>query len=100
MNFTFLFLIGGPGMVYSLPGFYCLEGVNVSKFTYMNETIVWPDGEFTIQDVFTVNAAMPQSAVREELAAAIEARRVVQTRKGTHRIKGKFKAVKEPAAKV
>ena len=66
----------------------------------MNETILWPDGEFTIQDAFDLNAALSQTTVREELAAAIKSKRVVQTRKGTHRIKGKFKAVKEPASKV
>ena len=66
----------------------------------MNETIQWPEGEFTIQDAMALNAAVAQAVMREELAAAIKVKRIVQTRKGSHRIKGKFKVVQEPTSKV
>jgi plasmid replication initiation protein len=60
----------------------------------MNETIQWPAGEFTIQAAVELNRALPEAAVREQLARAIAAKAVVQTTKGDRKTKGKFQAVK------
>lgn len=59
----------------------------------MEQLIQWPDGEFTIQDAIQRNAELPETRVREQLAAAIAARKVVQTQKGDRKIKGKFRVV-------
>jgi len=60
----------------------------------MNETIPWPAGEFTIQEAFALNPTLSQAEVREKLAAAIAAKKIVQTRKGDRKNKGKFQVAK------
>lgn len=60
----------------------------------MNETIQWPAGEFTIQELVELNRGLPEATVRQKLAAATKAKAVVQTQKGDHKIKGKFQVVK------
>jgi hypothetical protein len=56
----------------------------------MNETINWPKGEFTIEELVSLNPAFPQAVIRKKLSDQIAAKAVVQTQKGNHKIKGKF----------
>ncbi len=56
----------------------------------MNETINWPKGEFTIEELVSLNPAFPPAAVRKKLSDAMAAKSVVQTQKGDRKIKGKF----------
>jgi hypothetical protein len=60
----------------------------------MNETIQWPNGEFTIQEAIDANRGVPEAVVRKELSAAIAAKAIIQTQKGNQKIKGKFQLVK------
>jgi len=60
----------------------------------MNETIQWPDGEFTIQQAVELNPAVPQAVVRKKLADAMAAKAISQTKKGDGKIKGQFTVVK------
>ncbi len=64
----------------------------------MNETINWPKGEFTIEELVSLNPAFPQAVVRKKLSEAMAAKTVIQTQKGDRKIKGKFQAVTTPAA--
>ena len=64
----------------------------------MNETINWPKGEFTIEELAGLNPAFPQAAVRKRLSDAMTAKSVVQTQKGDRKIKGKFQAVAASSA--
>jgi hypothetical protein len=64
----------------------------------MNEIINWPKGEFTIEELASLNPAFPQAVVRKKLSDAMTAKSVVQTQKGDRKIKGKFQAVTAPAA--
>lgn len=59
----------------------------------MNETIQWPGGEFTIQELIEANRGLSEAVVRQKLAAATKAKAVVQTQKGNHKIKGRFQVV-------
>ena len=63
----------------------------------MNETIQWPDGDFTIQQAVDLNPAVPQAVVRKKLADAMAAKLITQTKKGDGKIKGQFQVAK-PAA--
>lgn len=60
----------------------------------MNDTIQWPGEEFTIQELIELNRGLPETTVRQKLAAATKAKAVIQTLKGNHKIKGKFQVVK------
>jgi hypothetical protein len=60
----------------------------------MNETIQWPDGEFTIQEAIQLNRSLPEPVLRQKLSAAMAAKAIVQTQKGNHKLKGKFQVVK------
>jgi hypothetical protein len=64
----------------------------------MNEIINWPKGEFTIEELVSLNPAFPQAVVREKLSDAMTAKSVVQTQKGDRKVKGKFQVVTTPAA--
>jgi hypothetical protein len=59
----------------------------------MSENIHWPAGEFTLEEAVRANSALPEATVRKKLADAIKSKAVVQTKKGNHKIKGKFQAV-------
>lgn len=59
----------------------------------MNLTINWPTGEFTLQDAIAQNPKVPQTQIREELAAGITRKAIVQTRKGNQKVKGAFQVV-------
>ena len=78
----------------SRTGFYCLAAGNASKFADMNETIQWPDGEFTIQEAVELNRGLPEAVVRQKLSALMQAKAIVQTQKGNQKVKGKFQVVK------
>ena len=56
----------------------------------MSETINWPKGEFTIEEVVSLNPAFPQAVVRKKLSDAKAAKAIVQTQKGDGKKKGKF----------
>lgn len=60
----------------------------------MSETIHWPDGEFTIEEAVSLNPAFPEATIRKKLSAGISAKTIIQTKKGNHKIKGKFQVVK------
>ncbi len=60
----------------------------------MNETIRWPEGEFTLQEAVELNRGLPEATVRQKLSAAMSAKAIVQTQKGNQKIKGKFQVVK------
>ncbi len=60
----------------------------------MNDTIQWPEGEFTLQEAADLNRGLPEAAVRQKLSAAMQAKAIVQTQKGNQKIKGKFQLVK------
>ena len=60
----------------------------------MNETIQWPDGEFTIKDAAKLNSAVPEAQVRKKLSTEIAAKRMTQTQKGDGKKEGKFQVVK------
>lgn len=59
----------------------------------MSETINWPQGEFTIEEVVSLNPAFPQAVVRKKLSDAMAAKAIVQTQKGDGKKKGKFQVV-------
>ena len=63
----------------------------------MNETINWPKGEFTIEEVVSLNPAFPQAVVRKKLSDGITAKAIVQTQKGNQKVKGKFTVIKAAA---
>ncbi len=63
----------------------------------MNESVQWPDGEFTIREAIARNSNLPEKSVRESLSAAISAKKIAQVRKGNHKIQGKFQVVKSQA---
>ena len=60
----------------------------------MSATINWPKGEFTIEEVVSLNPAFAEAAVRKKLSTGIAAKAIVQTQKGDRKIKGKFQVVK------
>jgi hypothetical protein len=60
----------------------------------MNEVIQWPDGDFTIQQAADLNPSIPQAVLRKQLADAIAAKTIIQTKKGDGKIKGQFQLVK------
>jgi len=60
----------------------------------MNETIQWPNGEFTIQEAIDANRGVSEAVVRQKLSAAMAAKAIVQTQKGNQKVKGKFQVVK------
>jgi hypothetical protein len=60
----------------------------------MNETIHWPNGEFTIQEAIDANRGVPEAVVRQKLSAAMAAKAITQTQKGNQKVKGKFTVVK------
>lgn len=64
----------------------------------MNEAIQWPDGGFTIQQAVDLNPTVPQAMVRKQLADALAAKAIIQTKKGDGKIKGQFQVVKPAAA--
>ena len=57
----------------------------------MNETIQWPGGDFTIQEAVDLNPAVPQAAVRKQLAEAMAAKTIIQTKKGMEKSKASFR---------
>ena len=63
----------------------------------MNETMNWPKGEFTIEELASLNPAFPQAVVRKKLSAAVNAKAIVQTQKGNQKVKGMFQVVKPVA---
>jgi hypothetical protein len=63
----------------------------------MDNTILWPHGEFTIQEAVNLNPALPPAKVRQKLSAAIAAKSIVQTQKGNDKVKGKFQLAKTVA---
>jgi len=63
----------------------------------MSEAIQWPGGDFTIQQAADLNPSIPQAVIRKQLADAIAAKTILQTKKGDGKIKGQFQVVK-PAA--
>ena len=62
----------------------------------MSETINWPKGEFTIEELASLNPAFPQAVVRKKLSDAMAAKAIVQTQKGDGKKKGKFQVVTAP----
>ena len=60
----------------------------------MNETMNWPKGEFTIEELASLNPAFPQAVVRKKLSAAVNAKAIVQTQKGNQKVKGMFQVTK------
>ena len=60
----------------------------------MNETIQWPNGEFTIQEAIEANRGVSEAVVRQKLSAAMAAKAIIQTQKGNQKVKGKFTVVK------
>jgi hypothetical protein len=60
----------------------------------MNDTIQWPNGEFTLPAAVALNPALTEAAVRKQLSAALAAKTMVQTRKGDGKIPGTFQVVK------
>jgi hypothetical protein len=64
---------------------------------FMNETIQWPDGDFTLQEAVDLNPAIPPAVIRKRLADAMAAKAVIQTKKGDAKIKGRFQVVKAAA---
>jgi hypothetical protein len=70
-----------------------LAGREFVTVSGMSENIHWPAGEFTLEEAVRANAALPEAAIRKELADAIASKTLVQTKKGNHKIKGKFQAV-------
>ena len=79
-------------------GLCCRRGGNLPQCSIMATTILWPDGEFTIQAALDLNAAAPQAEVRKKLADGLAAKSIVQTQKGDGKIKGRFQAVKQVRA--
>ena len=63
----------------------------------MEQTIHWPDGEFTLDAAVALNPALPQAVVRKKLSDAMAAKKIIQTRKGNGKIKGAFQRVKSDA---
>jgi hypothetical protein len=61
---------------------------------FMNETIRWPEGDFTIEELIGLNPSLAPLAVRKKLSAAVKAKAAVQTKKGNEKVKGKFKVAK------
>ena len=74
-----------------------MSGGNVPKFLDMEQSIQWPDGEFTLPAAVSLNPALPQAVVRQKLSAAIASKSIVQTRKGDGKIQGAFLMVKGAA---
>ena len=64
----------------------------------MSETINWPSGEFTIEEVMSLNPAFPKAVVSKKLSSAMAAKTIIQTQKGNEKIKGKFQVVKPAGA--
>jgi hypothetical protein len=64
----------------------------------MSETINWPSGEFTIEEVMSLNPAFPKAVVSKTLSSGMTAKTIVQTQKGNGKIKGKFQVVKPVGA--
>jgi hypothetical protein len=60
----------------------------------MNDTIQWPSGEFTLPAAVKLNPALTEAAVRKQLAVALAAKTIVQTRKGDGKIPGTFQVAK------
>ena len=60
----------------------------------MSETINWPNNEFTLAEIVSLNPAFPEAVIRKKLSAALAAKAVIQTQKGNDKVKGKFKTVK------
>ena len=60
----------------------------------MSETINWPPGEFTIEEVISLNPAIPKAVISKKLSSAMAAKAIVQTQKGNEKVKGKFQVVK------
>jgi hypothetical protein len=60
----------------------------------MNETIHWPNGEFTIEEAIAANRGVAEAVVRQKLSAAMAAKAIAQTQKGNQKVKGKFAVVK------
>ncbi|HSY17084.1 MAG TPA: hypothetical protein VK815_02065 [Candidatus Acidoferrales bacterium] len=64
----------------------------------MSEAIQWPGGDFTLQQAADLNPSIPQAALRKQLADAIAAKTILQTKKGDGKIKGQFLVVKPAGA--
>jgi adenosylcobinamide amidohydrolase len=60
----------------------------------MNETIQWPSGEFTLPAAVALNRALSEATVRKQLATALAAKTMIQTRKGDGKTPGTFQVVK------
>ena len=60
----------------------------------MSNLMNWPAAEFTIQELVNLNPQFAEAAVRKSLSDGITAKKIVQTKKGDKKVKGKFKVVK------
>ena len=68
------------------------------KWLKMNETINWPQGEFTMDEAVSLNPAFPKAVISKNLSSAMASKTIVQTQKGNGKIKGKFQVVKPASA--
>ena len=59
----------------------------------MNDTLNWPDGEFTLQTAVEKNSHLTEAIVRKKISEAMAAKRIVQTKKGDGKTKGLFRVV-------
>ena len=59
----------------------------------MNDTLNWPDGEFTLQTAVERNSHLTEAIVRKKISEAMAAKRIIQTKKGDAKTKGLFRVV-------
>lgn len=59
----------------------------------MNDTLNWPDGEFTLHAAVEKNSHLTEAIVRKKISEAMAAKRIVQTKKGDAKTKGLFRVV-------